>query len=463
MKRAVAAVGALAASVLALSQTRTAGSHIDMLALIGLTWLAFAFGAWCVLGLPQRSATWLILLGAIALQLTALPRGPRTSDDFFRYIWDGRVQAAGIDPYRYAPGDPALIGLRDAYLWPANGAWCLRADAHDQSTGTPLVPGCTRINRPNVHTIYPPVAEAVFAGVYDLSGGQPSEVPIKAAEATFVIATTVLLLVGLGRGGRDSRRAVLWAWCPAVAIEATANGHIDVLAAGITAGALIVLSSRSGDQVSARWGAIGGGSLLGLAIATKLTPALVVPSVLRRHPIATILSALSALALVYLPHVLAVGGAVIGYLPGYLQEEGYRSGSRFPLLTWAMSDAVAAGVAVLILVVVATVAARTSRPHEPWHAAALTLGSALILTSPTYTWYAVLLVVVVALGARWEWLAVPALAYAAQYAGVIGLSVSLTQRLAYGASMAVVLAGHAIRRHPIALMTISGRARRKSS
>jgi hypothetical protein len=187
--------------------------------------------------------------------------------------------------------------------------------------------------------------------------------------------------------------------------------------------------------------------MLGLAVATKVTPALVLPASMRRRPAAVIMSAMSAVIIVYLPHVIAVGRAALGYLPGYLQEEGYRSGSRFALLTWLVPDPVVTAVAVGLLGAICVIAARSTRHDEPWQSAALVVGSALILTSPTYTWYAVLLVVLVGLGARWEWLAVPALGYIAQYADVLGLNVPLTQRLAYGTSLVVVCVGYLLRRH----------------
>ncbi|HMH94225.1 MAG TPA: hypothetical protein VK586_24480, partial [Streptosporangiaceae bacterium] len=80
--------------------------------------------AWLVRKTPLRWSVALILLGGIAVQLAALSAPPRTSDDLYRYIWDGRVQAAGIDPYRYVPAAPQLERLRDPSLWPADGtAW----------------------------------------------------------------------------------------------------------------------------------------------------------------------------------------------------------------------------------------------------------------------------------------------------------------------------------------------------
>ena len=71
--------------------------------------------------------------------------GPGPQDDVLRYVWDGRVQGAGINPYRYIPTDPHLAHLRDADIFP-------------------------RINRSSyAPTIYPPAAQAIFYGVTRIS------------------------------------------------------------------------------------------------------------------------------------------------------------------------------------------------------------------------------------------------------------------------------------------------------
>ena len=134
-------------------------------------WLAFAAGAYLVLRSPIRVAVPLIVVGGLALPLAAGLEPPRSSDDLYRYVWDGRVQAAGIDPYRYVPAAPELVGLRDGPLWPDGSHWCVAPGAIDADTGRPLVPGCTVINRPTVHTIYPPVAEAFFLAVHRVARG----------------------------------------------------------------------------------------------------------------------------------------------------------------------------------------------------------------------------------------------------------------------------------------------------
>ena len=84
---------------------------------------------------------------AALLRLTLLFLPPYLSDDVFRYVWDGMVQGAGVNPYRYIPNDPALAALRDAAIWP-------------------------NVNRGDyAPTIYPPVAQILFFLITRVSAG----------------------------------------------------------------------------------------------------------------------------------------------------------------------------------------------------------------------------------------------------------------------------------------------------
>ena len=74
----------------------------------------------------QRSALLIILAGAVAMRLALLFVEPYLSSDIYRYIWDGRVQAAGINPYRYVPKAPELAQLRDAAIFPLHQSRRLR-------------------------------------------------------------------------------------------------------------------------------------------------------------------------------------------------------------------------------------------------------------------------------------------------------------------------------------------------
>ncbi|GAA3244195.1 glycosyltransferase 87 family protein [Dactylosporangium siamense] len=393
-----------------------------------LMWVPFAAGAYLVCRLDRRAALVLVLLGGAALPLAAAIEPPNSSDDMYRYVWDGRVQRAGIDPYRFPPSAPELTGLRDGFLWPDASNWCVPS-------------GCTRINRPDVPTIYPPVAEALFAAVPPGNRERPMQLTM----AAFAFGTAALLWYALRRLGRDPRRAVLWAWCPLVALEAGNNAHVDVVAVGVAAGALFVLARARTRRAAAL-----GGLLLGLAVATKLTPALLGPAVLRRRPVTVMVAAAGAVAAVYLPHVLAAGPAVLGYLPGYLHEEGYANGSRFALLSLLLPSAVVAPAAVLLLVVAALHTLRTSDPDRPWRGAAVMVAAALLVTAPAYPWYSMLLVMLIAYGAPAEWLVLALAGTFTQLSSDLGLATSTVQRAGYGLALLVIVAGigsrHASRR-----------------
>jgi len=452
----IGAAGGLLLTVLAVLVAQpadlapTLDGPLRLVTFIGGSWLTYAIGAVLVHRLPLRFAVILIVLGGVALPLVAGFDGgdqrgtfgpPRSSDDLYRYLWDGRVQAAGIDPYRYVPAAPELVEPRDEFLWPDTSNWCVAADTVDPDTGSPLVPGCSLINRPTVHTIYPPVAEALFLTVHGLSPPGSRHGPVQLVMAAFAAATTALLLLGLRSAGADPRLAVLWAWCPLVAVEAGSNAHVDVVSAFLTGLALLMLARARTRGASAL-----GGVLFGLAVATKLTPALVAPAVPRRRPLIIASAAAGAVAVVYLPHVLAVGSGAIGYLPGYLSEEGYTNGSRFALLTLLVPSSWAGPVAVAILIAMAVWVARTADPDRPWLAATTMVGAALLVATPSYPWYAILLVLLVALGGRPEWLVVAFAAQLAQYSHNLDIDPGLGQRIGYGAALAVVLLGALVRR-----------------
>jgi hypothetical protein len=229
-----------------------------------------------------------------------------------------------------------------------------------------------------------------------------------------------------------------------VALEAGNSAHVDVVAVGIAAAALLVLATARTTRRT-----ILGGVLLGLAIATKLIPALTVPAVLRRRWVTVCLAAGSAFVAVYVPHVIAVGSKVIGFLPGYLQQEGYTSGTRFGIIGLFLGGRAAIAAAVLVLAVVALAVLRFADPDQPWRGAVVMTAAALAVATPHYQWYALLLVMLVALDGRPEWLAFAAGGY---YAAEPGLGRYLTppyryhDAIAYSVPVLIVMVGWLIRR-----------------
>jgi len=410
--------------------------------LIG-AWMAFIAAAWLLRKVPLRSAVALILLGGIAVQLAAVSAPPQNSNDLYRYIWDGRVQAAGVDPYAYVPTARQLTGLREEFLFHPGAEYCVSQAYVASDPAAELAAGCTAINRPTVPTIYPPVAEAYFLGVHYLPGGSDSSTPIQATTALVAVLITVLLLFGLRRLGRDVRTAALWSWCPMVALEAGNSAHVDVVAAGLAAAAILVLATARTTRRT-----ILGGILLGLAIATKLTPVLTVPALLRRRWFTVAAAASSAFIAVYVPHLLAVGSKVIGFLPGYLQQEDYTSGTRYGIIGLVVTGPLASAMAVLILAAVALAVLQFGDPDRPWQGAVVMTAAALAVTTPRFQWYALLLVMLVAFDGRLEWLAFAAGGYyaAEPNMGRYTPPGRLVDAIAYGVPMLVVAGGWLARR-----------------
>ncbi|MEU4280607.1 glycosyltransferase 87 family protein [Streptomyces tanashiensis] len=377
-------------------------------------WVLFAAAVVALRRVPARAVVSLVLAGAVAVTATGLVAAPRTSTDSYRYAWDGRVQAAGISPYDHAPEDPALARLRDGWLFPDPAA-C----AHGRDLAPLAGGGCTRINRPAVHTIYPPVAEGWFLLVHALSPADTRHKALQTGAALLSLAVTGLLVTVLRRRG-DPRQAAYWAWCPAVPVEAVDNAHVDVLAVLFSVAALAVVARSR----------VTGGILLGFAIAAKLLPAVLLPGALSgvRRPrtfLAVVVPAVAVVGLLYLPYVLLSDGSVLGYLGGYAQEEGYddaAAGGRYALLRLVLPDAWAPPAVLLVMTAVTLTVWWRGDPERPWRGALLTTGTAFLLLTPGYSWYALLLVAVVALDGRWEWLGI-ALAGAVAYlaAPVIGV------------------------------------------
>ena len=436
------ALSVLAGLVLLIVRPSVDPARLRPLPLLIGAWIAFIVAAWLLRKVPRRTAVALILLGGIAIQVVAVSAPPKNSTDLYRYIWDGRVQAAGIDPYQYVPTATQLTGLRNEFLFYPKAQYCVSPSYVSSHPAAELTAGCTRINRPTVPTIYPPVAEAYFLGVYYLHPADDSSTPIQAAGALAAVLTTVLLLFGLGRLGRDVRMAALWSWCPTVALEAGNSAHVDVIAVGITAAAVLTLATARTTRRT-----IIGGILLGLAIATKLTPVLTVPALLRRRWATVVIAAGSAFTAVYVPHVIRVGSKVIGFLPGYLQQEGYTKGTRFGIIGLFVTGPLAIVAAALILVAVAFAVLQFSDPDRPWQGALYMTAAALAVATPHYQWYSLLLVMLVALDGRPEWLAFAAGGYLAAYAeiGRYTPPPRLKDAIAYGVPLVVVAVGWLIR------------------
>ena len=404
-------------------------AHRPLLALLfGLTWVVFVPAAWWVLRAAKpgneparRRSLRLVVLLAGLLQLPGLFAGQHITNDAYRYVWDGRVQLAGISPYRYAPLDDHLARLRDPLLFPGltpeqkSGVETLKKLPTDKRQLQVLDTQDTRsrMNHDRVTTIYPPVAEAWFTAVALVTPWSWGTHGLQIGCALLSVGFTFLLGRWFTRRDQDPRRALLWGWCPVVVIEASIGAHADVLAAVLLGGAVIVLTgSTRGRQVI-------GGFLLGLSIGAKLTPILLLPAFtyLRRRrgkqrDVRAAVTALATTIATYVPHVIAAGTLVLGFLPGYLNEEGFDDGQgRYAVLGLVLPAQWRKPVAVLLGLALVAWALWRTEPDRPQDTAVWLFGGALLIGTPGYPWYCLPLVVLAVMAGRVEWFAVAIAVY----------------------------------------------------
>ncbi|WP_159573185.1 glycosyltransferase family 87 protein [Curtobacterium sp. 18060] len=364
-----------------------------------IAWTVFVIAVLALRFVHARWMTAVVMVGAVVVGLAALAGPPSTSTDSARYAWDGIVQHAGVSPYAHTPQSTALSGLRPDWLFPdkVNGT-CDDLKPRFRGLGDGADGHCTAINRPDVTTIYPPMAQLWFAAVRAFVPATAQYMPFQVAGLLLSLVVTIALVVVLRKTGRPTWWAALWAWSPLVASEAVTNSHVDALGAALaTAGAVLVAFGRP----------IWGGIALGAATATKLIPAIVYPPLLGRwRSCWAIPVGIAVFGLLYVPYVLTTGLDVLGYLPGYLSEEGYEDGSRFALVSLVFRGDAATVVVGLAVLLAAFVAWRLSDPSRPWSGEVLMIGVTFLAVTPRYPWYALLLIPFVVLSGRWEWLSI---------------------------------------------------------
>lgn len=303
-----------------------------------------------------------IFVIAILMQGILVFTRPTLSDDMYRYIWDGRVQARGISPYRYPPQASELAFLRDSEIYPD-------------------------INRKSAVTIYPPAAEAGFALLWRI---WPDNVHwFQAAMAMGGVLAGVLLLGLLRDLGLSQIRVLIYLWSPLLAYETAHSAHVDGLLLPFLVGAWWA-RIRENDGIT--------GFLLGVSTAVKLYPVLLLPFLWRpRHPRGRWLMPLTfglTVGFFYLPYVLASGWGVLGYLPRYVEEKFNVS----PLVV-AINNALGElkldlpNVLILLALGMTFIAAGWAFAHPPLDAKTalrrciLPIGAITLLSQNLFSWY----------------------------------------------------------------------------
>lgn len=286
----------------------------------------------------------LVLAAVWHIEFLRLP--PGAEDDIHRYVWDGRLQRLGYNPYLVIPSDPVVKEL------------------HTSQT--------RHLNNPDLPSPYPPGAQLFFRAVAAL---QESTFALKVAFVVCNFAIVFILFDLLRRNRQGPHLALAFAWNPLLAIEVAGSGHIDIV------GALFLVVSAA--ALVRRWRAIAA-LALGLAVAVKFLPVVLLPLYWKRVRLRDAALAAVMMALLYVPF-LDHGRVPAGSLGTYVQTFRF-NGPVFAVLNHVAPPKLLAGVAVLVGLITASWL-RSIAPEGPPHIFVWPMAASLFFAPVVFPWY----------------------------------------------------------------------------
>ncbi len=299
-------------------------------------------------GKPHASRHLLLtaFLFALAFRVPPAVAPVGTDSDMVRYIWDGRVQRFGLNPYEIAPSDPRAV------------------DTHTDDTR----------RMPSLRTItpYPPGAQLFFRLVVSI---RESTVFMKIALVLCDLLTIAVLWRWLAALDLSPWLALVYAWNPLVVLEVAHSGHIDAL------GALWICASA---YCLTRQRTLLAALTLVLAIATKFLPIVLVPLYWRRIRWTDGAVALALGALLYVPFSDGFRPP-LGAVPGVVAHVRF-NGPVFRTIAALATPQVAAAFAVLAGLAVGVWARRQLKRSDPT-AWAWPMAVSLLCAPVIYPWY----------------------------------------------------------------------------
>jgi hypothetical protein len=316
-----------------------------LLALAGIAYLLAIRELFATPRFSRRVVVFGLTLAAIwHIAYLRVPPGP--DEDIYRYVWDGHLQRLGYNPYLVVPSDPAARRLH--------------------------TPETRKLNNPDLPSPYPPGAQLFFRIVTAI---HESTFAIKTAFVICELAIVFVLLDVLRYRRQGAHLVLAFAWNPLLAVEVAGSGHIDIV------GVLFLLVSAA--ALVRRWRTIAA-IALGLAVAVKFLPIVLVPLYWKRVRIRDAALAAVLVGFLYLPF-LNHGRIPLGSLGTYVQSFRF-NGPVFAVLDHVVPPRLLAGMAILVGLGTATWLRKTSPRSSPG-AFAWPMAASLVCAPVVFPWY----------------------------------------------------------------------------
>jgi alpha-1,6-mannosyltransferase len=320
-------------------------AFIIPLAVAGVAYLLAIREFFSTARFPRR----VVFVGLVLAALWHVPfllAQPGADDDVHRYLWDGRVQRLGYNPYIVVPKDPGFVGLH--------------------------TPETRNLNNPDVPSPYPAGAQLFFRAVTAI---HESTFALKVAFVVCDLAVVLVLLDVLRRNQQGEHWVLAYAWHPLLATEVAGSGHVDIV------GALLLLASAA--ALGRRWRAVAA-LAFGLAVSVKFVPIVLAPLYWRRVRIRDGALAAIVFGLLYVPF-LSHGRIPIGSLGAYVQRFRFND-PVFAALERVTAPQLAAGLAAFVGLLTALWLKKKSEAW-PSDTFAWPMAASLFCAPVVYPWY----------------------------------------------------------------------------
>jgi len=320
-------------------------AYLITLAIAGVAYLLAIREFFSTPRFPRR----VIVIGLALAALWHLPFLLMTAgadDDVHRYVWDGRLQRLGYNPYVVVPNDQAFSAL------------------HTNET--------RNLNNPEVPSPYPAGAQLFFRAVTAI---HESAFAFKVAFVLCELAIVPLLLAELRRLGQAEHWVLAYAWNPLLVTCVTYSGHVDIL------GLLLLLLSVA--SLERRWRTCAA-ITFGLAVAVKFLPIVLAPLYWCRVRVRDGLLAVLIVVLLYVPF-LRSGSVPTGSIAVFVERFRFND-PVFAEIERVVKPRVAAGLALLVGLMTAAILRRKQYGYSP-QAFAWTMAASLMCAPVVYPWY----------------------------------------------------------------------------
>jgi hypothetical protein len=310
-------------------------------------------------GIKSHGLGLAIVVAGVIFRLIAWPLAPGLSDDPYRYRWEGKLQAAGGNPYEVRPVDQRWIGLRDETY--------------------------ARIPGRDFKAVYGPLIEQIEQWTYRAvaAAGLSPERQVfwfKLPFALCDLGAIAALWRLLAAHGLPRAHILIYAWSPLTVMEFWATGHNDSVVVLLIALALVAAAKKRWT-----WAFVA----LSLAAGAKIWPILLFPLFIgwkRNRPVRwwqwwVLIPIMGLLALPYWTNVTENLQFMSGFMGGWRNND-----SLYGLILWMAKDLYRAKYTAFA--VVAVVVAYLTLLEAPLERASLwAIAVMLMVSANCHPWY----------------------------------------------------------------------------